>query len=123
MKHRDWELVIVVVLGMKEALAEHNLRLHQNVEKRRSRSLKKLVNVNQIEIAKLIPSLSSDECVVSKGLDSISQVASLGVAKERDSGEFSDNECDRERRGRITGLLRMVIMASSRTNSRSGIWL
>lgn len=122
MKHRDWEPVIVVVLGMKEALAEHNLRLHQNVEKR-SRSLKKLVNVNQIEIAKLIPSLSSDECVVSKGLDSISQVASLGVAKERDSGEFSDDECDRERRGRITGLLRMVIMASSRTNSRSGIWL
>ena len=122
MKHRDWEPVIVVVLGMKEALAEHNLRLHQNVEKR-SRSLKKLVNVNQIEIAKLIPSLSSDECVVSKGLDSISQVASLGVAKERDSGEFSDDECNRERRGRITGLLRMVIMASSRTNSRSGIWL
>ena len=114
--------MIVVVLGMKEALAEHNLRLHQNVEKR-SRSLKKLVNVNQIEITKLIPSLSSDECVVSKGLDSISQVASLGVAKERDSGEFSDDECDRERRGRITGLLRMVIMASSRTNSRSGIWL
>ena len=47
LRRHDWELAIVVVQG--RALGEHQ-HLHQNMEERGCRLLRKLVNVNQREV-------------------------------------------------------------------------
>lgn len=55
-----------------------------------------------------------------KGLQSISQATSLGVAKESEFGETSDDESDRERCGMTTGLPCIIIIMLTR-NCRSGL--